>query len=116
MTLDLVLPPPPGEPADPVGDAGAPRLVLVPPLAVSTAQQEFVAERDRLLPRAAVSGARATTALYLILRAHDAELSTTGAGRTLCCVTCTGPGAAERVRYPCSTAEQALWALAAILT
>lgn len=112
MTLDLVLPP---EPARPAGPTQPPRLVLVPPQVGSAAQQEFLAERDRLLVRAAVSGHRSTTALYLILRSHGAEPATTGAGRTLCCVTCASPGGAERACYPCPTAEQALWALAATL-
>ena len=112
MTLDLVLPP---EPVRPAGSTPPPRLVLVSPRAGSAAQQEFVAERDRLLVRAAVSGDRSTTALYLILRSHGAEPATTGAGRTLCCVTCVRPGGGDRVCYPCPTAEQALWALAATL-
>ena len=112
MTLDLVLPP---EPARPAGSTQPPRLALVPSRAWPPAQQEFLAERDRLLVRAAVSGHRSTTALYVILRTHGAEPVATGARRTLCCVTCVRPGGAERVRYPCPTAEQALWALAATL-
>lgn len=113
MTLDLVLP---SDLPRPTPAAEPPRLALVPPLAVTPAQQEFVAERDRLLPRAGVSGERSTTALYLILRAHGAELRTTGAGRTLCCATCAPADGAAPASYPCVTAEQALWALAATLS
>jgi hypothetical protein len=112
MTLDLVLPP---EPARTAGSTQPPRLVLVPPRAGTAAQRGFLAERDHLLVRAAVSGDRSTTALYLILQSHGAEPATTGADRTLCCVTCVRAGGAERVCYPCPTAEQALWALAATL-
>jgi hypothetical protein len=116
MTLDLVLPPDPGDRAHPAGAGPAPWLALVPPLAAPAAQQEFLTERDRLLPRAAASGERSTTALYLILAAHDAELPSAGAGHALCCVTCVRPGGAARAPYPCPTAEQALWALAALLS
>ena len=112
MTLDLVLPP---QPVRPAGSTQPPRLVLVPPRVGSAPQHEFLDERARLLVRAAVSGHRSTTALYLILRTHAPEPAGTGVEGALCCLTCAGPGGTGRACYPCPTAEQALWALASTL-
>ena len=68
-----------------------------------------------LLPRAEASGDRLITALYLILKAHAGIPDPTAAGAELTCAECRPAACGEREAYPCRTAQQAFWALDAIL-
>jgi len=73
----------------------------------------FVRAATALLPRAAASGDRLVTALYLILQTHvGVEVRGSGADSCLTCAECRP---AADGQYPCRTAEQAFWALDAIL-
>jgi len=76
----------------------------------------FVSEAAELMPKAEASGDRLVTALYLILRCHSAVTETDADRRPyLTCAECgPGPGALRRP-YPCRTAQQAFWALDAVL-
>jgi hypothetical protein len=75
----------------------------------------FLAACAELLPKAEASGDRLVTALYLILRAHTAVVEGEGSQRILTCAECR-PGRREpQARYPCPTAQQAFWALDAVL-
>ncbi|MFL6066019.1 MAG: hypothetical protein ACJ72G_15250 [Friedmanniella sp.] len=76
----------------------------------------FLAAAAGLLPKAQASGDRLVTALYLILVAHTAVSVTDADGRQyLTCAECR-PGLREPgCQYPCPTAQQAYWALDAVL-
>jgi hypothetical protein len=76
----------------------------------------FLAASAELLPKAEASGDRLVTALYLILRAHTAAVEAEGSQQGfLACAECR-PGRYEaQARYPCPTAQQAFWALDAVL-
>jgi hypothetical protein len=76
----------------------------------------FLAASAELMPRAEASGDRLVTALYLILRAHTAVAETDGDQRRfLACAECRSEGREPHARYPCPTAQQAFWALDAVL-
>jgi hypothetical protein len=76
----------------------------------------FLAASAELLPKAEASGDRLVTALYLILRTHTAVAETeANQPGFLTCAECR-PGRREpQARYPCPTAQQAFWALDAVL-
>jgi hypothetical protein len=76
----------------------------------------FLAASAQLLPRAEASGERLVTALYLILRAHTAVTVTDAEQRRfLTCAECRPEGREPHRQYPCPTAQQAFWALDAVL-
>jgi hypothetical protein len=76
----------------------------------------FLAATAELLPRAEASGDRLVTALYLILRTHTGVTSTDGdQRRLLTCAECRPDGREPGRQYPCPTAQQAFWALDAVL-
>ncbi len=81
------------------------------------AQQLVVDQRTRLLRRAQASGHRLVGALFLVLVRHDAESVVTADGLVhLRCAECRPDHRAPAAQYPCPTAQQALWALDAVLS
>jgi hypothetical protein len=92
------------------------RLVLLPSCpGTAPRQQAFLSACAELLPKAAASGDRLVTALYLILLAHAAAPAGDGPDSHLSCVECRPERREAAARYPCPTAQQAFWALDAIL-
>ena len=76
----------------------------------------FVCAAASLLPRAEARGERLVTALYLILRTHTAVVAQApGGGQHLTCAECRPRAGAAGEQYPCPTAQQAFWALDAML-
>ena len=75
----------------------------------------FAAAAASLLPRAEASGERLVTALYLILRLHSPVAAPGTSTGSLTCAECRPAAHGPRQQYPCRTAEQAFWALDAIL-
>jgi len=96
--------------------------VVHPPLApqgappVLAAQQAFAADVAEVLRRAGTSGQRLTTALFLILAEHAAT-PVTGDPESLHlrCSRCRSESPEPADQYPCTTAQQAYWALDAAL-
>lgn len=70
---------------------------------------------DLLLPRAQASGNRLMTALYLILLEHRGMPSGSGPDAHLTCASCRPEVRPPDGTYPCPTAQQAFWALDAVL-
>ena len=88
----------------------------VPTVSAAATALTFLAAAAELLPRAEASGDRLVTALYLILRTHTAVTETDGEDRRfLTCAECRPDGREPGTRYPCPTAQQAFWALDAVL-
>lgn len=80
------------------------------------AQQGFVRDRDAVLLRSGVSGQRLVTALHLVLTTHRPEASAAIDGAVhLRCRTCRPADRTPSEQYPCLTAQQAFWALDAVL-
>lgn len=80
------------------------------------AQQAFVLDREAVLVRSGVSGQRLVTALHLVLTTHRPEASAALDGSVhLSCGTCRPDDRTPSEQYPCATAQQAFWALDAVL-
>ena len=80
------------------------------------AQQTFLDETTRVMRRAEASGQRLVTALYLVLRQHGAVAEVNPEhGLHLTCSECRSEGRDPADQYPCPTAQQAFWALDAVL-
>jgi hypothetical protein len=96
--------------------AHRPLTLLREPHPALAGQQAFVADAARVLRRAGASGERLTTALYLILSEHAATPVGGGPeGLHLQCSRCRADDLDPAAQYPCPTAQQALWALDAVL-
>ena len=96
--------------------APRPLTLLRQPHPALGAQQAFVEDAERVLLRAGTRGDRLTTALFLVLRAHGAELVPgQSEGPHLRCTTCRSDALEPAAQYPCPTAQQAFWALDATL-
>jgi hypothetical protein len=94
----------------------APLCLVRDPHPAFEAQQAFADEADRVLRLAQVSGQRLATALYLVLRQHHAVPETGLDGLHLSCAECRTGDRAPVDQYPCPTAQQAFWALDAVLS
>jgi hypothetical protein len=96
--------------------AHRPLTLLREPHPALAAQQSFVADAARVLRRAGTSGERLTTALYLVLAEHAATPVADGPdGLHLRCTRCRTDDLEPAEQYPCATAQQACWALDAVL-
>jgi hypothetical protein len=93
----------------------APLCLVRDPHPAFEAQQVFADEADRVLRLAQVSGQRLATALYLVLRQHHAVPEMDVDGLHLTCAECRAGDRAPVDQYPCPTAQQAFWALDAVL-
>jgi hypothetical protein len=91
------------------------RPVMGTPHLALAGQQVALSERSRLLRRAQASGHRLVSALYLVLDRHDASTVVTDGRVHLTCVECHPRGRAADAQFPCPTAQQAMWALDAVL-
>jgi hypothetical protein len=79
-------------------------------------QQAFVDKCQAVLLKAQASGQRSSTALYLILAAHAPVLALTEESVAhLTCAECRPHRRPPEEQYPCRTAQQAFWALDALL-
>lgn len=92
-----------------------PQLHLPAPPTGLRGQLVFQEACDAVLPRAQASGNRMMTALYLILLEHRGVLSGTGPDAPLTCASCRPEVRPPDGTYPCPTAQQAFWALDAVL-
>jgi hypothetical protein len=99
-----------------VSDREAPTLVLVSSSPALIQQQAFLAECERLLRKAGCSGQRLVTALFHILTVHTPVLAD-GSGQSTyyACRECRLEGRQPAEQYPCRTAQEACWALDAVL-
>lgn len=96
--------------------ARCPPLPHPEPHPVLVAQQAFAADAADVLRRAGTSGQRLTTALFLILAEHAATPVTGNADDLhLRCRRCRPENREPAAQYPCTTAQQAYWALDAAL-
>ena len=96
--------------------ARRPLTLLREPHPALAAQEAFVVGAARVLRRAATSGERLTTALYLVLAEHAATPVADGPdGLHLRCTRCRHDDLDPAAQYPCPTARQAFWALDAAL-
>ncbi|GAA1433167.1 hypothetical protein GCM10009616_24540 [Microlunatus lacustris] len=87
------------------------------PQRVLADQQAFVADVADVLRRAGTSGQRLTTALFLILAEHGATPAGDGTESLhLRCRRCRSEDLEPAAQYPCTTAQQAYWALDAVLS
>ena len=103
-------------PASSTAAVHRPLTLLREPHPALEAQQAFVAGVDRVQRRAATSGQRLTTALHLILAEHAATPVADGSdGLHLRCTRCRDESQEPAAQYPCPTAQQAFWALDAVL-
>ncbi|MCW2805453.1 MAG: hypothetical protein QOF52_704 [Propionibacteriaceae bacterium] len=93
---------------------------LVPlrqPHTVLDGQQAFISDCARVMLKASASGQRLVVALYLALTYHVAAVSTAEDGTVhLTCCECRSDGREPGAQYPCPTAQQAFWALDAVLS
>jgi hypothetical protein len=98
-----------------VGGAERPPSLLHQPHPTLAAQRAFADDCARVLRLAEASGHRLVTALYLVLTRHEAVPSTVDHQLHLTCAECRPEGREPARQYPCPTAQQAYWALDAIL-
>ncbi|WP_167494268.1 MULTISPECIES: BLUF domain-containing protein [Actinomycetes] len=80
------------------------------------AKDGYVARRAAVLRRALVSGDRLVAGLAIILHGHRPEtvLDETSLPRVRC-AECRVPPTSSATEYPCSTAQNAIWALEGVL-
>ncbi|WP_375432348.1 hypothetical protein [uncultured Friedmanniella sp.] len=93
----------------------APRQLVRQPHPALADQQAFAEASARVLRRAEAAGERLVIALYLVLSQHRAVVRYDPAGPHLSCAECRPVGRLPREQYPCPTAQQAFWALDAVL-
>ena len=111
MSVEIVRGRVPGPPA-----AHRPLVLHQEPQRVLTAQQAFAADVTDVLRRAGASGQRLTTALFLILSEHAATpVAGDPENVLLRCSRCRAESPERAAQYPCTTAQQAYWALDAAL-
>ncbi|SDT31895.1 hypothetical protein SAMN04488543_3712 [Friedmanniella luteola] len=103
------------EPTSPV-TGHRPLTLLREPHPALDAQQAFATAAALVLRRAGASGQRLTTALHLILAEHAGLPVVDGPeGLHLRCTRCRDEDREPAAQYPCPTAQQAFWALDAVL-
>jgi hypothetical protein len=97
---------------------GAPPLVVLrQPHSAMGGQQAFATGCARVMLKAGVSGHRLVIALHITLTRHAPAVAVADDGTVhLTCGECRPDCREPAAQYPCPTAQQAFWALDAILS